>query len=216
MGSPSSTGAKLYTISGPVRRPGCYEAPLGLTVRELVYGDEFGCGMVDDKPVKGVIPGGLSVGILTADELCCRLDFEDVLKHGLLGLGTAGAIVINEDADMREVLANVARFYAHESCGQCTQCREGTAWIQKIAERIAAGAGRSADLDLIIELTRNMGMMPGMIICGLPDGAAYPIRTIVDKFRDEFEEHIHRQSEGRVERVLAEINPAVYEAAMTR
>ncbi len=211
IGSEGGSGPKLYTISGPVNRPGCYEAPLGLTVRELIYGDDFAQGMRDSKAVKGVIPGGLSMGILTADELECRLDFDDVRKYGLLGLGTAGAIVINEDADIRQVLENVSRFYAVESCGQCTQCREGTGWIYKIAARIAAGAGRIADLDTIIELTRNMGMMPGMSICGLPDGAAYPIRTIVEKFRGEFENHIRRQDPGFVRDVLKRLNPSVYE-----
>jgi NADH-quinone oxidoreductase subunit F len=216
IGTENSTGPKLYTVSGPVNRPGCFEAPLGLTVRELIYGDDFARGMVGDKAVKGVIPGGLSVGILTADELDCRLDFEDVMNYRLLGLGTAGAIVISEDADMRQVLANVARFYAHESCGQCTQCREGTGWLYNIARRIAAGAGRIEDLDLIVELTGTMGMMPGKSICGLPDGAVYPIRTIVEKFRDEFEEHIRRQEPGRIEEVLRGYNPAVYGDAIER
>ncbi|NLE60995.1 MAG: NADH-quinone oxidoreductase subunit F, partial [Planctomycetes bacterium] len=133
------------------------------------------------------------------------------VKYGLLGLGTAGVIVINEDTDIRKVLLNVARFYSHESCGQCTQCREGTAWMYKIAKRIAAGAGRSEDLDVLIENSHNMGMMPGMSICGLPDGAVYPIRTIVEKFRSEFEEHIRRQAPAAVEQTLRSINPAVYE-----
>jgi NADH-quinone oxidoreductase subunit F len=211
IGTPNSTGPKLYTLSGPVNRTGCFEAPLGLTVRELIYGDEFGQGMIGDRKVKGVIPGGLSVGILTGNELDCKLDFDDPAKYGLLGLGTAGAIVINEDADIRKVLANVARFYAHESCGQCTQCREGTAWMYKIARRIADGAGRSEDLDILIETSHNMGMMPGMSICGLPDGAVYPIRTIVEKFRGEFEEHIRRQDPAKVEKVLRKVNPAAYE-----
>ncbi|RIK68502.1 MAG: NADH-quinone oxidoreductase subunit NuoF [Planctomycetota bacterium] len=211
IGSESSAGPKLYTISGPVKRPGCYEAPLGISCRDLIFGDEFGQGMIDGRKVKGCIPGGLSVGILTEAELDCKLDFDDVRKYGLLGLGTAGAIVIPHDADIRQVLANVARFYSHESCGQCTQCREGTNWMYKIAMRIALGAGRISDLDLLVEVTRNMGMMPGLSICGLPDGAAYPIRTIVEKFRDEFEQHIRRQEPGRVEHVLKRLNPAVYE-----
>jgi NADH-quinone oxidoreductase subunit F len=210
IGTEGSAGPKLYTVSGPVKRPGCFEAPLGLTVRELIYGDDYSQGMADDKALKGVIPGGLSMGILTADELDCKLDFDDVRKYGLLGLGTAGAIVINEDADIRDVLANTARFYALESCGQCTQCREGTGWMYKIAARIAAGAGRKTDLDLILELTRNMGMMPGLSICGLPDGAVFPIRTIVEKYRTEFEEHIRKQKPGFTEEVLEKLNPAVY------
>ncbi len=211
IGTANSAGPKLYTISGPVKRPGCYEAPLGITCRELIFGEDFGQGMAEGKKVKGCIPGGLSVGVLTEKELDCKMDFDDVRNYGLLGLGTAGAIVIPHDADIRHVLANVARFYSHESCGQCTQCREGTNWMYKIALRIALGAGRMADLDLLIEVTKNMGMMPGLSICGLPDGAAYPIRTIVEKFRGEFEMHIRGQEAGRVEQVLRRLNPAAYE-----
>lgn len=211
IGPEGSTGPKLYTISGPVNRTGCYEAPLGITCRDLIFGNDFGQGMRHGIKVKGCIPGGLSVGVLTADELDCKLDFDDVRKYGLLGLGTAGAIVIGDDADIRQVLLNVTRFYSSESCGQCTQCREGTNWMYKIARRIAMGAGRITDLDILIETTTNMGMMPGLSICGLPDGAAFPIRTIVQKFRAEFEAYIHAQQPGRVERVLREVNPAVYE-----
>jgi NADH-quinone oxidoreductase subunit F len=216
LGPEGSNGPKLYTLSGPVKRPGCFEAPLGITCRELIFGEDFGQGMLEGKRVKGCIPGGLSVGVLTEQELDCRLDFDDVRKYGLLGLGTAGAIVIPHDADIRQVLANIARFYSHESCGQCTQCREGTNWLYKIALRIALGAGRIEDLDLIVEVTKNMGMMPGLSICGLPDGAAFPIRTIVEKFRPEFEEHIRRQDAGRVQHVLKRLNPAVYELPILR
>ncbi|MHC4609853.1 MAG: NADH-ubiquinone oxidoreductase-F iron-sulfur binding region domain-containing protein, partial [Planctomycetota bacterium] len=114
--------------------------------------------------------------------------------------------VIDTDTDIRQVLANVARFFGHESCGQCTQCREGTSWMYKIAARLAAGAGRSEDLHLLVEVAQNMGMMPGLSICGLSDGAAYPIRTIVEKYRSEFEEHMRRQEPDRVLKVLAASN----------
>ncbi|HEX2972445.1 MAG TPA: NADH-quinone oxidoreductase subunit NuoF [Tepidisphaeraceae bacterium] len=190
---PASTGPKLYTISGPVKRPGCYEAPLGLTVKELVYGQEYGQGMLDGRKLKAVVPGGLSVGFLTADELDCKLDFDDPRKYGLLGLGTAGAMVMADDIDMRQVLMNITRFYSTESCGQCTQCREGTTWMYKIARRIASGAGRVEDLDLITGITNTMGMMTGRSICGHSDGAAFPIRTLIKKFRKEFEDHIRNQ-----------------------
>lgn len=211
IGTENSAGPKLYTVSGPVRRPGCFEAPLGLSCRELIFGDDFARGMVDGRRVKGCIPGGLSVGVLTEAELDCKLDFDDVRRYGLLGLGTAGAIVIPGDADIRQVLDNVARFYSEESCGQCTQCREGTHWMYKIADRIARGAGRITDLDLLVDITTNMGMMPGLSICGLPDGAAFPIRTLVQKYRDEFETHLRRQEPGRMETVLKRQNPAAYE-----
>jgi NADH-quinone oxidoreductase subunit F len=211
IGTEASTGPKLYTVSGPVKRPGCFEAPLGLSCRELVFGEDFAQGMADGKRLKGCIPGGLSMGILTEAELDCKLCFDDVRNYGLLGLGTAGAIVIPHDADIRQVLANVTRFYSEESCGQCTQCREGTNWMYKIARRIAMGAGRMSDLDLLVDISSNMGMMPGLSICGLPDGATYPVRTIVEKFRGEFEEHIGRQGPGQVEAVLKRVNAAAYE-----
>ena len=211
IGTQGSTGPKLYTVSGPVNRPGCFGAPPGLSCRGVIFGDDFGRGMTGGVGVKGCIPGGLSVGVLTEDELDCVLDFDGPRKYGLLGLGTAGAIVIPQGADIRRVLVNITRFYATESCGQCTQCREGTNWMYKIARRIADGTGRVADLDLIEQTTQNLGMMPGLSICGLSDGAAFPIRTIVQKFRHEFEEHIATQESGAVGQTLTEINPAVYE-----
>ncbi len=229
LGTANSKGTKMYCISGPVNRPGCYEAPLGISTRELIYGEDFGQGMRDGMKVKACSPGGLSMGFLRGDlfpenpskgevdltsdydELDCILDFDDVRRYDLLGLGTAAAVVVAEDTDIRRVLTNVCRFYALESCGQCTQCREGTAWMYKIAQRIEAGAGRSFDLDLIEEVTKNMGMMPGMSICGLPDGAAWPIRTLVQKFRAEFEQHLAAQApNAAAERIIA-TNPAAYD-----
>ncbi len=228
LGTPNSKGPKMFCISGPVNRPGCYEAPLGITVRELIYSPDYGGGMRNGERVKAVFPGGLSMGVLRGDvfprrpagrpidvaedydELDCLLDFDDPRNYDLLGLGTAAAVVVPESTDIRDVLVNVARFYAHESCGQCTQCREGTAWLYKIAQRIRAGAGRPVDLDLIVEVTQNMGMMPGLSICGLPDGAAWPLRTLVQKFRREFERHLAAQDPDAVRRWVVRTNPAAY------
>ncbi|MCH7808662.1 MAG: NADH-quinone oxidoreductase subunit NuoF [Planctomycetes bacterium] len=198
IGPPHSTGPKLFSISGPVRKPGCYEAAMDITVRELIERDDMGGGMIDGKKIKGVFPGGISMGILTANELDMKMDFSDPANYGLLGLGTAAAVVIDEETDIRMVLRNVARFYAGESCGQCTQCREGTSWMSKIATRIALGAGRIEDLDILLETARNMGMMPGLSICGLPDGATFPIETIVKKFRPELEAAIAAQPTEQV------------------
>ncbi|MFQ5590111.1 MAG: NADH-quinone oxidoreductase subunit NuoF, partial [Phycisphaerae bacterium] len=139
IGPSHSAGPKLFCISGPVNRPGCYEDAMTVTVRELIERDDMGGGMLPGKSIKAVLPGGVSMGILTADELDMKMDFDDPPKYGLLGLGTSAAVVIDEDVDMRLVLRNMARFYGTESCGQCTQCREGTAWMLKIANRIAAG-----------------------------------------------------------------------------
>jgi len=206
IGPPHSTGPKLFCISGPVKRPGCYEAPMAITVRELIEGEDMGGGMLPGRKVKAVLPGGVSMGILSADELGMKMDFEDPRKYGLLGLGTAAAVVIDDATDMRVVLRNMARFYGTESCGQCTQCREGTAWMHKIATRLAMGAGRLDDLDVLLETARNMGMMPGLSICGLTDGATYPIETIVKKFRGELEAAIKAQPADRANRVLSVLN----------
>jgi len=206
IGPPHSTGPKLFCISGPVKRPGCYEAPMTITVSELIEREDMGGGMLPGRKAKAVLPGGVSMGILSADELGMKMDFEDPRKYGLLGLGTAAAVVIDDATDMRVVLRNMARFYGTESCGQCTQCREGTAWMHKIATRLAMGAGRLDDLDILLEMARNMGMMPGLSICGLPDGATYPIETIVKKFRSELEAAIRAQAPGRAKAVLSVLN----------
>ncbi len=227
IGPDHSKGPKMFCVSGPVNRPGCYEAPMTITARELIYSPEFGGGMRDGRKVKCVFPGGISMGALRGDlfpkpppgtidpkqdvdELDMKMDFDDPRKYGLLGLGTAAAVVVAEETDIRDVLVNLARFFAHESCGQCTQCREGTSWMYKIARRIRAGAGRSYDLDLLAEVTQNMGMMPGMSICGLPDGAAFPVRTVVTKFRKEFEAHIAAQKPDAPVEFARQVNPATY------
>lgn len=206
IGPAHSSGPKLFCISGPVNKPGCYEEAMTITVRDLIERPDLGGGMLPGKTVKAVLPGGVSMGALTAEELEMKLDFDDPRKYGLLGLGTSALVVIDQDTDMRIVLRNLARFYGTESCGQCTQCREGTMWMYKIASRIADGAGRIEDLDILLETSRNMGMMPGLSICGLPDGATYPIETVVKKFRSELEEAIRNQPAGRVTEKLKVLN----------
>jgi NADH-quinone oxidoreductase subunit F len=206
VGPQGSAGPKLFCISGPVNKPGCYEWSMDITMRDLIEDERFGGGMQDGKRVKAVFPGGISMGVITEAELDMKMDFDDPRKFGLLGLGTAAAVVVNEDTDIRDILKNIARFYAHESCGQCTQCREGTGWMYKIATRISMGAGRLTDLDLLVDTSKHMGMMPGMSICGLPDGAAFPVRTLVEKFRWELEERIKEQQKGRAEAVLNVLN----------
>jgi len=206
IGPPHSTGPKLFCISGPVKRPGCYEGPMTITVRDLIERPDLGGGMLSGRRVKAVLPGGASMGAITVDELDMKMDFEDPRKYGLLGLGTAAAVVIDEGTDIRVVLRNLTRFFSSESCGQCTQCREGTSWMNKIATRIALGAGRIEDLDTILETSRHMGMMPGLSICGLPDGATYPIETIVKKFRTELEAAILAQPPNRTQELLHVLN----------
>ena len=187
---PGSYGPKLYCLSGHVNAPGCYEAPLGITCRELI--EEYGQGIWKGRKGKAAIPGGISMGLLTEPEFDTRLDFSSLAKVGCLGLGTAAVVVLDETVSMVDFLHNSCRFFAHESCGQCTPCREGTHWSLTMLERIKAGKGRLRDLDLLLEIGDNIGIIPGTTICGLSDGAAWPIKNAIRKFRGEFEEYIKR------------------------
>ena len=187
---PGSFGPKLYCLSGHIEKPGCYEAPLGITVNELI--DRHGGGVWKGRKAKAAIPGGISMGVLTAAEFDCPLDFAGPGKHGCLGLGTAAVVVIDETVPMVDFLHNSCQFFSHESCGQCTPCREGTSWALKMMNRIKAGKGRLKDLDLLLEIADNIGIIPGTTICGLADGAAWPMKNAIRKFRGEFEEYIKR------------------------
>lgn len=187
-----SYGPKLYCISGHVNKPGCVELPLGVTARELI--DEHAGGVWKGRKAKAVVPGGISMGFLSADELDTPLDFNGPGKAGCLGLGTAAVVVVDDQTSMVDVLYNCCRFMSHESCGQCTPCREGTAWMTKILERIRAGHGKMEDLDTLTEVAGSMGIIPGTTICGLSDGAAWPVKNAIRKFRADFEEYI---SSGR-------------------
>jgi len=183
-----SYGPKLYCISGHVNKPGLVELPLGITARELI--DKHAGGVWKGRQAKAVVPGGISMGFLSASELDTPLDFAGPGRAGCLGLGTAAVIVIDDQTSMVDVLYNTCRFFAHESCGQCTPCREGTAWSAKILHRIREGRGSLQDLDTLTDISKTMGTMPGTTICGLADGAAWPIKNALAKFRDEFEEYI--------------------------
>src|SRR3954467_6549297 len=184
MGTKSSPGPKLFGMSGHVNKPGVYEDELGITLDYAI--NKLAGGMKGGKH-KGCICGGISMGVLGPDQLDIKLDFDDVrFRGGCLGLGTAGMIVMNEHTDMVEALRNCVRFYAHESCGQCTPCREGATWMRKILDRIVNGMGRARDLEMLLELEKTMGMMPGTTICGLADGTAWATRTFLNKFYDDF------------------------------
>lgn len=184
MGTKSSPGPKLYGMSGHVNKPGVYEDELGIT---LDYAINTLAGGMKGGAHKGTICGGISMGVLSADQLDIKLDFDDVrFRGGCLGLGTAGMIVMNEHTDMVLALRNCVRFYAHESCGQCTPCREGSAWMRKILDRMVAGDGRARDIDMLMELEKTMGIMPGTTICGLADGTSWATRTFINKYYEEF------------------------------
>jgi NADH-quinone oxidoreductase subunit F len=196
-----SYGPKLYCISGHVNKPGCVELPLGVTVRELV--DKHGGGVWKGRKAKGCIPGGISMGFMTEKEFDTPLDFNGPGKVGCLGLGTAAVTVFDDQTSIVDMLYNTCRFFAHESCGQCTPCREGTAWMLKITDRIRRGQGRVEDLQILDEVAKNIGIMPGTTICGLADGAGWPVKNAVEKFRGEFEEYIRKGSKSAVLPVLA-------------
>lgn len=184
MGTPSSPGPKLYGMSGHVQKPGVYEDELGIT---LDYAINKLAGGMKGGAFKACICGGISMGVLGPNQLDIKLDFDDVrFRGGCLGLGTAGMIVMNEHTDVVAALRNCVRFYAHESCGQCTPCREGSAWMNKILNRIVDGGGRPQDLDMLMELEKTMGIMPGTTICGLADGTSWATRTFINKFYDAF------------------------------
>jgi NADH-quinone oxidoreductase subunit F len=195
-----SYGPKLYCISGHVNKPGCVELPLGVTVRELV--DRYGRGVWKGRKAKGCIPGGISMGVMTEKEFDTPLDFNGPGRVGCLGLGTAAVTIFDETTSIVDVLYNICRFFAHESCGQCTPCREGTGWMLKICDRMRHGRGRIEDLKILQEVGNAIGIIPGTTICGLADGAGWPVKTIVSKFGAELEEYI-RSGQRSEQRVLA-------------
>jgi NADH-quinone oxidoreductase subunit F len=184
--SPKSTGTKLFSVCGNIRRPGNYEVEMGFPLKELLY-DLCG-GMPDGRSLKACMPGGSSVPILDREETeACVLDYEGVVEAGSM-LGSGGVIVLDDRQDMVYQIMRLARFYAHESCAQCTQCREGTAWTVKILQRILAGEGTVQDLDLLLDLGE---LMTGKTICVLSDSCAAPVMSGIKKFRDEFEAYIN-------------------------
>jgi NADH-quinone oxidoreductase subunit F len=178
-----------------VNKQVCVELPLGVTTNELIH--EHGGGVWKGRKAKAAVPGGISMGLLSAAELDVKLDFEDIRKTGCLGLGTAAVTVVDDQTPIFDVIYNTARFFAHESCGQCTPCREGTTWFYKTMKRIKAGGGRPEDLEVMEQMAKNMGLTPGTTICGLADGAAWPIKNAIAKFRPELEEYVRaRQAPG--------------------
>ncbi len=185
LGTEKSSGMKLFGISGHINNPGVYELPMGIPCNELI--EKYGGGIRGGKKVKAVIPGGVSTGVLTADELDCPMDFEGPGQRGCLGLGTAGLMVMDEDTCMVTALRNIVRFFAHESCGQCTPCREGVGWMYKILNRIIAGEGTIEDVEMLLELADTQGALPGKTICGLADGTSWAVKVILTKFRSEFD-----------------------------
>ncbi len=187
LSNPKSTGTKLISVCGHVQKPGNYEITMGTPMKELIY-DMCG-GMRPGRSLKAVIPGGSSVPIMTAAEIeDCPMDYEGIVAKGSM-LGSGGMIVMDDSTDMVYQVMRLARFYAHESCAQCTQCREGTAWTTKILERILAGKGKPEDIELLLDLADNM---TGKTICVLSDSCAAPVVSAIKKFRGEFDAYLSR------------------------
>jgi len=187
-GTPKNTGPKLYCVSGNVKKPGVYEFPMGITIRELIY-DHCG-GITDDRKLKAVIPGGASAPMLTPDEIDLPLNFDALMKAGSM-LGSAGIIVLDESVCIVDAVWRLAKFFAHESCGQCTPCREGTNWMESVLDRLERGQGRPQDAELLLDMADNIG---GKSLCALGDAAIGPVISSVKKFRDEYLHHVTEKS----------------------
>jgi NADH-quinone oxidoreductase subunit F len=181
LGTKTQGGTRMYSVSGRVAHPGVYEAPVGITLRQLIY--ERAGGVTGNGRLKAVVPGGSSAAILTANEIDVTMDVDGLRNAGTMA-GSAGVIVMDETVSIPEALMVVARFYAHESCGQCTPCRESTGWIYKMTRRIVEGRGRKDDLDTILDVAKRGA---GTTICAFYDGAVGPYISYIEKFRGEFE-----------------------------
>ena len=188
--NPASYGTKLMGVSGHVNRPGCFELELGIKLRTIVEHPQLCQGMRSGKKFKGAIAGGISMGVLGPDQYEAEMDFDIGRKYNVLGLGTACPTIFDEDTDMVAVARNIARFFKHESCGQCTPCREGSGWLYQLMTRIEEGNAKTKDLDLALEIATSMGTMPGTTICGLADGNNWAVRTILNKYWSEFEKRV--------------------------
>jgi NADH-quinone oxidoreductase subunit F len=188
-GTEKSAGTKLFNISGPVVRPGCYELPLGYPLKRFIYED---CGgLLPGKTLKAVIPGGASAPVLTAEEVeTMTMDYEAFAGAGTM-LGSGAVIVIPTDVSMVDVLQNLMHFFKDESCGQCTPCREGTGWLNKMAGSIVKGQANMDDVKRVFTVANSMA---GKTICTFSDAAAGPARSITTKFAKEFEAHLAKSS----------------------
>jgi len=183
-GTPRNGGTRLLCVAGHVNKQGIFEIPLGMNMKQFI--EELAGGVRGGKKLKAVIPGGSSCPVMTADEINVAMDYDSVAKAGSM-LGSGGMVVIDEDTCMVDMARRIMHFYAHESCGWCIPCREGTAWLRKMLDRFHAGYGRIEDIDVIGEISENM---LGRTFCPLGDAAAMPTISIVKKFRKEFEDHL--------------------------
>lgn len=183
LGTERNGGYRFYSVSGHVNKPDVYELPHGTPLREIIY--NYAGGIRNDKKLKAVIPGGSSSPVLRPEEIDVKMDVDSLAAIGSM-LGSAGVIVMDEDTDLLDVLLVTSRFYHHESCGQCSPCREGTGWMEKLLHRMKRGEGRMEDVNNLYDIAS--GIM-GNTICPLGDAAAMPVFGFVKKFREEFESY---------------------------
>ena len=184
IGTEKSSGPKLYCVSGHVRNPGVFELPMGVPLKELIF-DHAG-GILHNRMLKAVIPGGSSTPVLSESEIDINMDFDSVAAAGSM-LGSAGIIVMDENTDMVDACYNLSKFYAHETCGQCTPCREGVPWMKTILGRITNGKGRGRDIDLLLDICKSIEKRT---ICPFGDAAVAPVKSYIEKFREEFDYYI--------------------------
>jgi len=184
IGTPKSTGTRIFSVSGHVKRPGNYEVPLGITFREMIY--DLAGGVRDDRPLKAIIPGGASAAFFKPEQLDVKMDFESVAQAGSM-LGSGGVTVMDDSVCMVWAALNLMQFFEHETCGKCTPCREGTGWLLQILRRIENGAGRMEDIDLLVSVCRRI---EGRTVCAFGDAAVAPVLSTIKHFRQEYETHI--------------------------
>jgi NADH-quinone oxidoreductase subunit F len=204
LGTPNNTGTRIVSLSGQVKRPGYFEVEVGkVTIRDLIFDPAFGNGLRDGRQLKAVIPGGSSAKVFKAGEkfklkrkapdgkdveqevdmLDLPYDFDSLIAAGSMS-GSGAIIVLDDSADIVKALANLSEFYAHESCGQCTPCREGSLWMSKALNRLASGGGRKEDADYLLKIADNIP--GGRTICAFGEACSWPVQSFVTKFKDEF------------------------------
>ena len=186
LGPEKNGGPKLFCVSGHVKRPGVYEASMHITLRELIFGDKYAGGIRDGRKLKAVIPGGSSVPILLPDQLDIPASFDGVARAGSM-LGSAGIIVLDDSVCIVDAVWRLSKFFAHESCGQCTPCREGTRWLEMVLGAIERCEGTPLSPDLVLRMTKNM---TGTALCALADAAVGPTRSLVTNLPEEVAEHL--------------------------
>ena len=186
LGPEKNNGPKLYCVSGHVKNPGVFESTMDVTLKELILGEQYAGGMRDGRTLKAVIPGGSSTPVLLPDQIDIQASFDGVAKAGSM-LGSAAIMAVDDTTCMVWLAKNLLAFYRHESCGKCTPCREGADWLLKLLTRIEAGEGQMKDIDLLLDVSKNIG---GKTLCPFGDAEIAPVLSTIKHFRHEYEAHV--------------------------